>query len=720
LGSNTRNGSAEALLRLLLVASLAVPVLLFTFASWLTHRTILADAERDAGRVAEVAREHAAKVFDTHKLVADHANDILRGMGDAAIRGAAPLLRNRLKGLIAGLPQVAGVAVLDARGHLLISTGAPVDGMDVDLSETDYFMALKDGSLRTFVSDLHRGLAGGGPFFGLARRRSGPDGSFEGVVIADVSPGFFESFWQTLIGAEQSDAPETMVTLVRNDGQVLARYPPLPGPPPHIPPTNQLMQAIPVQPEAGTYVGPSLVGGSERHFAYRHVSNWPVYVAAGHSTSAILADWRATMAPHLLFGLPATIALFLVTRSAMVRTRREQRALAQARHAVAQRDAAEAALLQAQRMDAVGQLTGGVAHDFNNILTIIIGNLEMIGRAPERHDRVKRLIEGGMIAARRGAELTTKLLAFSRRQMVRPETVDVNALLQTFGPVLDHAATEAVTVTLDLTPQPDPAWLDAGQFEAAMLNLVGNARDAMPDGGRLRIETRNATLTAHDVATMPGAAPGPYIRIAVMDNGTGMAPEIAARAFEPFFTTKEVGRGTGLGLSQVYGFCKQAGGHVRIISAPGEGTTVVMFLPRSAEVPLRRPALEALPFRRATEGEVVLVVEDEAAVLEMAVENLGELGYVTCSARNAQEALNLLRQDIRIDILFSDVVMPGGMNGLQLAVEARRLRSGLKVLLTSGYTASVEGSDVPVDVPLLSKPYRRDDLASKLRVLSSS
>jgi signal transduction histidine kinase len=373
---------------------------------------------------------------------------------------------------------------------------------------------------------------------------------------------------------------------------------------------------------------------------------------------------------------------------------------------------------QAQKMEAIGQLTGGVAHDFNNLLTIIVGNLDMIVRRPADAQRVERLATSAMTAARRGAEVTEKLLSFSRRQVLRPETVNPNRLLSDFEALLKRAVGETIQVRLDLDASLDPVRLDPGQFESAVLNLAVNARDAMPGGGTLTVKTCNAHLDAEEIADRRDLKPGAYVLISVKDTGHGMSAATLAQAFEPFFTTKEVGKGTGLGLSQVYGFVRQAGGHAQIKSEVGQGTSIELYLPRSSEKAVESQPDGPLPLRRAAAGEVVLVVEDEPAVLEMAVESLSELGYFTLTAVNGVAGLDRLRGPERIDILFSDVVMPGGMNGVQLAVEARRLRPGLRVLLTSGYTGSVLGEHgVPPDQPLLSKPYLREDLAEKLRVV---
>jgi signal transduction histidine kinase/CheY-like chemotaxis protein len=384
----------------------------------------------------------------------------------------------------------------------------------------------------------------------------------------------------------------------------------------------------------------------------------------------------------------------------------------------------EDALRQAQKMEAIGQLTGGVAHDFNNLLTVIVGGLDMVIRKPENTERVVRLAEAAMGAARRGEQLTQQLLAFSRRQMLRPQTLNPNRLLLDFRPLAERAAGAAIETAFDLDPGIDPIRIDPAQFEAAVLNLVVNARDAMEGSNRLaRIEVRshNVRLDTASVADK-GVPPGDYVEISVSDVGSGIPADLLARIFEPFFTTKEVGRGTGLGLSQVYGFTRSAGGYVDIQSEVGVGTTFRIRIPRSADAAgeeVGTGAASALPLRRAVEGDTVLLVEDDEGVLGMAVESLEELRYRVIVARNAKEALDHLTGVERIDILFSDVVMPGGMNGSQLAVEAQRLRPGLKVLLTSGYVANLDEGQVigKGELPVLNKPYRRDELARSLRLV---
>jgi CheY-like chemotaxis protein len=380
-----------------------------------------------------------------------------------------------------------------------------------------------------------------------------------------------------------------------------------------------------------------------------------------------------------------------------------------------------AALAQAQKMEAVGQLTGGVAHDFNNLLTVITNALDLLG-GPVRDDAQKhRIIDSAQRAADRGARLTQQLLAFSRRQPLRPEFHSINGLVEGFEAVLRRACPEPVEINVVLSPLPLAANVDAPQFEAALLNLVVNARDAMPGGGKLRIATGKKTVGAAEAKRMSGIAPGDFVTVAVTDTGEGMSRDVLPRVFEPFFTTKEIGKGSGLGLSQVHGFVTQSGGHVAIDSKSGAGTTVTLYLPAvsQAAAGLRRGQSDA-------EGAAgrILVVEDDPEVLDVAVEMLRGLGYEVLTAPDGPSALAVLRRDAEIDVLFTDIVMPRGMNGVELAREARRLRPKVRVLLASGYPASVLAADHGAgddgEFAFLGKPYRRAELADKLRALQDS
>ena len=384
---------------------------------------------------------------------------------------------------------------------------------------------------------------------------------------------------------------------------------------------------------------------------------------------------------------------------------------------ITERLALEERLRQSQRLEAVGQLTGGVAHDFNNLLTVILGSSEALVTALPEDDALRGLAEMTMTAAERGAALTSRLLAFSRRQTLEPKVVDVGAVLAGLATMLER--TLGAHIGLHLASPPGLWWalIDQSQLENAVLNLCINARDAMPAGGVLTIASSNLELREEEeeVASATGeVAPGRYVSVAVSDTGTGMAPDVLARAFEPFFTTKEVGQGSGLGLSMVYGFMKQSGGHVELDSTPGRGTTVRMLL-KAAGGPA--PPGAPPPRREAGGNERVLLVEDDAMVRAHAAAMLRGLGYAVALAVNAAEALDLLRAGGGYDLLFSDVVMPGEMDGLRLAHEARRMRPGIALLLTSGYTENAirQHGALEYGALLLSKPYRRHELAGKVR-----
>ena len=382
------------------------------------------------------------------------------------------------------------------------------------------------------------------------------------------------------------------------------------------------------------------------------------------------------------------------------------------KRAVEARRMIEEQLHQSQKMEAVGQLTGGIAHDFNNLLTVVSANLELINTHAAASDKVRTLAAAAQDATDRGAQLTTRLLAFSRRQRLNPKPVGANQLIREFHGLICRAVGERCEVKL-LTDE--RLWLchvDPAQLQTALLNLALNGRDAMPVGGVLEIETRNVVLSEGEVA---GCLPGSYVRLSVRDTGCGMSPDVRERAFEPFFTTKEVGKGTGLGLSMVYGFVHQSGGHVAIESTLGAGTAVILYLPRTEQMP--DPEVEAMPTQAAPTGsERILVVEDDEHLLEATSEMLTELGYRVVGTRNAAEALHMLENGQEFELLFSDVVMPSGMNGVELAREARQLNNNIKVLLTSGYAEDVLQRHRAVDeFAVIGKPFRRAELARRLR-----
>jgi signal transduction histidine kinase/CheY-like chemotaxis protein len=426
------------------------------------------------------------------------------------------------------------------------------------------------------------------------------------------------------------------------------------------------------------------------------------------------------------------VAVLGIAHSALTRANAELEqqslALAEANRTllkqIDEREKAEAALRQAQKMEAIGHLTGGVAHDFNNLLQIILSSLGMLKRRATRWalpaevlPEFQSFVEAATIGADRAAGLTRQLLAFARRQPLEPTRIDVNRLVGGMSELLRRTLGEAISVETVQSGGLWPIFADANQLESALVNLAVNARDAMDGGGKLTIETANAFLDENYVRSLEDVPAGQYVLIAVTDTGSGMTKEVLASAFEPFFTTKDVGHGTGLGLSQVYGFVKQSGGHIKIYSELGQGTTVKLYLPRLVAQDgetVGDAGEQVLP--KAIRSEVILVVEDEERVRAFTIEMLRELGYGVLEAANGSAALRLIEANPAIQLLFTDVGLPGGMNGRQLADAAMKVRPDLKVLFTSGYTrnAIVHGGRLDAGVALIGKPFTYAALAEKI------
>ncbi|TGN89137.1 response regulator [Bradyrhizobium yuanmingense] len=476
-------------------------------------------------------------------------------------------------------------------------------------------------------------------------------------------------------------------------------------------------------------------------------SDLPFVVLTSHREQPAVVAWRRSIVELLrnvsLLERPVQpITLTSAVQSAM-RARRRQfeiRALLEAREQTAQqleklviertkaleeankqlrlemeeRVRVEETLRQAQKIEAIGQLTGGVAHDFNNLLMVISGGLDMLDRQADPARR-RRLMDGMIQAAQRGASLTKQLLAFSRRQKLRPEPVDVAAQIGGMRELLDRSLRGDVHVEFDFPEQLWPVEVDPGELELVILNLAVNARDAMPNGGTIIVRGENLP------GLNDGEIAGDYVRLSVIDTGVGMPPEILSRVFEPFFTTKDVGKGSGLGLAQVHGFATQSRGTVRIQSQVGRGTSIELYLPRSFDLPSGERHLIDLTMirpKKSNQGQVLLV-EDDDEVAALVSEMLGQLGYEVTRASSAAAALGALADGRPIDLIFSDIMMPGGMNGVELAREIKKRRSDIPILLTSGYAeASVHDAE-SAGIEILPKPYHIDELAAALTAAKS-
>lgn len=372
----------------------------------------------------------------------------------------------------------------------------------------------------------------------------------------------------------------------------------------------------------------------------------------------------------------------------------------------------EQELAHSRRLESLGQLTGGIAHDFNNLLTVIMGNLEMLETVVQT-DECRELVAEASEATALGASLTSRLLAFARRQTLAPRDLDLNALVTSVIVLLRRTLGQKITIDTDLTAALGPIRADPSEIENTLLNLAINARDAMPDGGTLGIATANHTVDTDDVADLGDINPGEYVQLTITDTGTGMPDDIAQRAIEPFFTTKVAGAGTGLGLSSAYGFVKQSGGHLSIHSRPGRGTRIDMLFPRSANATATQQPAAAIPATGS--GEVVLLVEDDPRVRRVTVQRLRSLGYTVFEAANGEQALLKLEQTPAIDLLFTDMVMPG-MSGDELVTRVRAVKPDLPVLLTTGYAGSAR-QVTENSAPLLPKPYSTAELQAALRMV---
>ncbi len=703
----------------LLAGVIVLPIAVFAIGAATSYRQHFTEAQDRLQRNLGTVYEHAQKVLETIELSSLYLDEVLENVTDDQIRNNEADFNRRIKTLTDTLPQFADIWIVGADGHPLVSgTVFPIP-RQLDLSDRDYFSAHRDNKATgLYVGDVVTSRAtnqrGQPRFFALSRKRIAPDGSFAGVIVMSISPDYFRDYYATL-------TQPIVAALIRADGVVLARYPEVPFPA-RLTRGNTFQSALEEGHDSGLLRVVSALDGKERIFSFRKLPRIPVYMTAGVDTADIKDAWLAGMSRHLIFGLPATAAMIALGLLALRRTRRETAANLKLREEIARREATEEALRQSQKMDAVGRLTGGIAHDFNNLLTAIIGNLDLALRRVSGEDRVHTWLSNCRQAAERAATLVRRLLAFSRQHPLEVKSVDINRLVQGMSELMHRALGETVATETVLAGGLWKVAIDPNQLENAILNLAVNARDAMPDGGRLTIETANCHLDEHYIE-LTGAeiAAGQFVMVAVSDSGSGMSADVMNRAFEPFFTTKPAGVGTGLGLSQVYGFARQSGGHIRIYSEVGEGTTIKLYFPRLTgqhDIPAWSVRESGAPSPDSVGGnESVLVVEDDPQVNKLAVETLEERGYRVLSAPDGPTALRMLDDAPPIDLLLTDVVLPNGMNGRQLSDEMLRRRPDIKVLFVTGYTRSaiIHHGRLDPDIDLLTKPFTADALTRKVR-----
>jgi two-component system, NtrC family, sensor kinase len=546
-------GGLRWLQTLIIVAAVA-PTLVFLAVSWESYRQSMSEAEARAERSSRIATLHMARVLEASDTVAAALMQSPAFSDDAALRRQQPGIHERLRRL-ADRPQIYAVLILDTEGNALASSRLHPVPEGLNLAEREFFAFHRDEKARWYIGPPERSRVTGERFVSLSYRRERADGAFAGVVAVLLAPGYFENFYGEMARAE----PDSAVTLIREDGQVISRWPaPSWFTPGVLPENSEVLQAIRRDEREGTLHSRSTLDGVERIMHFVKVERYPLYVATGVARQSVVGAWGRRTALLAAFIFPALCVLVFAGWMAVLRTR-EQLALSEA-------------LAQSAKLEALGRLTGGVAHDFNNLLTVVGNSVHLLRETqPElahnpQLDAIARTVDTG-------AGLTRQLLTFARRQALRLEVIRLQERLPPLLQLVRTLVGARIDVRADIDPRVRPIEADVAELELAVINLAANARDAMPDGGQLIVSARNA---------QPGEVPGmegDFVLIAVTDTGAGMSAQTREKAFEPFFTTKDAGRGVGLGLSQVYGLCTQAGGTALIDSEPGKGTTVKLYFP---------------------------------------------------------------------------------------------------------------------------------------------
>ena len=807
----------------LLLATVLGPALLLAAMAWWTWDRVRRDAAVTIGRQVELLNEDTQRLLQSEAIILARVADRIDGLSWSEITARQPELDRNLRDLVTGIAEIERVFIADAQGNQQISSTAdpvPIDvaaSMDANVADSSYFQAARAGTELVvdgpFISRLTDQ-----PIFSVVKRLSDRDGSFRGIAALNISPNHLTQFWRQLV------SPGDSVSLVREDGTVLARYPDPPmatiDRPLHF---SQIAMDKMRSAEFGQFDrSPSPIDGIARTLGYRKLPGYPLYIVSAVDRGNFVIEWLPSVLAFGALTLAAAVALLMTATAVIRRARSEEDALRRAEDSEAnyrgiyartpvpmhacdgdgnltavsdrwlellgyERDEVigcqitsfhtaataiavtkewcraidaggardsehqlvrksgeildvvistqidrdcmgtfqrilafvtdvtaqrrtEAALRQAQRLEAVGQLTGGIAHDFNNLLLVVSGNTEML-RAEIDEERHVRALDAIDRASQRGARLTRQLLGFSRQQALSPSVIDLSDWLTRLREMIVGSFRGDIAVVLDVPATIWPIEIDAGELELAILNIAVNARDAMPNGGKFVVSARNVTLTGNSA---PIELAGDFVVLTLADTGDGISPDNLTKVFEPFFTTKPVGQGTGLGLSQVFGFARQSGGMATVETALARGTSIMLHLPRSgSEIASQADGVAKMP---AGGNETILVVEDDLAVAAVSQTLLQKLGYRTLLASDARSALSQLASTPDIDLVFSDIMMPGGMSGVELARLIRQRYPYVRVLLTTGYAGGTQEA-LREGVPLIPKPFQLEDLGQQIRAV---
>jgi len=695
----------------LVTFSALIPAVLLAVAGWLDYQTVSARAHDYVLTTTNALAEQAKEALQTANLILARTLDHVEGMNWETIN-ASREVHDFLARVASELPQVQSVFLVDPQGFNSASSRAfPMERFDN--RQREYFIKASSGETGLYVASAFLGQMTGRPGFTVSRPRV-INSQFDGVAVVTLSPTYFQTFYEKI-----SLVPEASVaTLLRTDGGLLARYPKDSAAIDRLPASSPLLQAVASGAESGVFHGRSSIDGHRRIGAFRRIEGQPLLAYFGLNTSAYLYQWYIHLAWMGGFAVLTSLALTFTSLLVLRQASKEEAHLRLLLAESERRKAAEEKVQYLQKMEALGRLSSGVAHDFNNLLSAVIGALELALKRIDDPERVRRFIGTALQAAQRGARLTGQMLAFSRSRNITTQPISINEVISDSDALIRRTVEPLVRVSYNLDQDLWLATADRVQLEVALLNLAGNARDAMPLGGELVFMTRNISFNEKDA---PRIQPGDYVQLSASDTGEGMTKETLARAFDPFFTTKDIGKGTGLGLSQIYGFAEQLGGGAEIISAPGEGTTVTIWLPRaqSAIVKLSEEPVD-VDLRVARSSLKILLVDDDDTVRSLAHEMLEDCGHTVTAAENGRTALAMLHADIEYSLLLTDFAMPV-MNGAELAQETIQLRPQLPILFMTGY-ADRDGLKrwIEAGYRVLKKPFTAEELDKAIRQMIGS
>ncbi|VXB19918.1 Response regulator receiver protein [Burkholderia sp. 8Y] len=705
----SRNFSlTRRVLLLVLAASIAIPLVCLGIYGYYDYQRRFADAGELTERLARVANEHALKVLDLNQQLETRVVDMLGDSDDASIKSREEALHRALDDMSGTLAQVAAISAFGANGALLVNSRW-YPSPQVSIAERDDFLSARAVAPVAYFSLPLRGKVAQSDVFTTTMGRISRNGQFLGVVSIALKRDYFIDFYREIAAGDNA----LVIGLYRRDGGILVRYPPNPD-------SSQVANNTPFA-EAfrnnelfGRIRMTSTVDHVERVFAYRRVGDFPLYVATGYATSVVRARWRQNLALVAAIAALPCIAVWLLIGFSIRRLDEERAAWERWQAEIATRLSIEASSRQLRRMGALGNLVANVAHDFNNLLMVVSSNMAL-ARRKHFND-----VESEVLAVERataGAEsLARRLMSVARKHPLKQEVIDPAAWIRSMLEIVKRAVHPSVSLTVEFSADVWPVIADPVELELALVNIVANASEAMPHGGRIVIRCQNARLRGAET-DLPD---GEYVLISVTDNGEGMTEAVLRRAFEPLFTTKVRGAGTGLGLSQVLAACEQAGGTARITSVPGAGTTVRLYLPRHhgpVTVAAPPPVVEKAPFKppqvsndeHPLRAMSVLLVEDNADVAAGVMAVLEVFGCTVHHEASADAAFALMGEGYSFDLVLSDVQMPGNMNGIDLAEQIMKRLPSQKLVLMTGYADDIERAK-HLGVPILAKPFDMDDL----------